>query len=76
MGVASGVLDDKEECLACRVLQVARVVSDAGSGGQVLLDSATFAQVKDRWAWWFGEACAWHMCGNIQQTATDNRACA
>jgi hypothetical protein len=55
MGVASGVLDEKEECLSCRVLQVARVVSDAGSGGQVLLDSATFAQVKDRCVvvWWF-----------------------
>ncbi|WIA08451.1 hypothetical protein OEZ85_007888 [Tetradesmus obliquus] len=48
MGVASGVLEDKEECLSCRVLEVARVVSDAGSGGQVLLDSNTFAQIKDR----------------------------
>jgi hypothetical protein len=48
MGVASGVLDEKEECLSCRVLQVARVVSDAGSGGQVLMDSNTFAQIKDR----------------------------
>jgi hypothetical protein len=50
MGVASGVLDEKEECLSSRVLAVARVVSDAGNGGQVLLDSNTFAQVKDRCA--------------------------
>jgi hypothetical protein len=49
MGVASGVLDEKEDCLSSRVLEVARIVSDAGSGGQVLLDSNTFAQIKDRW---------------------------
>ncbi|WIA15920.1 hypothetical protein OEZ85_012668 [Tetradesmus obliquus] len=48
MGVASGMLGDKEDCLNCKVLEVARVVSDAGSGGQVLLDSVSFGLVKDR----------------------------
>jgi hypothetical protein len=62
MGVASGVLDEKEECLSCRVLQVARVVSDAGSGGQVLLDSNTFAQIKDRCAHCCSGACVSGTC--------------
>lgn len=49
MGIASGVLSDKEhDLLTCRVLEVARVVSDAAVGGQVLMDGNTFKAVKDR----------------------------
>lgn len=49
MGIASGVLCEKEhDILTCRVLEVARLVSDAAVGGQVLIDSNTFKAVKDR----------------------------
>lgn len=49
MGIATGLLGDKErDVYSSRVLDVARVVSDAALGGQVLVDSTTFRAVKDR----------------------------
>lgn len=49
IGIATGVLGDKEhDLLSCRVLEVARVVSDAATGGQVLIDTTTFRTIKDR----------------------------
>eukprot|EP00200_Dunaliella_tertiolecta_P019164 CAMPEP_0202400750 /NCGR_PEP_ID=MMETSP1128-20130828/2982_1 /ASSEMBLY_ACC=CAM_ASM_000463 /TAXON_ID=3047 /ORGANISM="Dunaliella tertiolecta, Strain CCMP1320" /LENGTH=1520 /DNA_ID=CAMNT_0049004399 /DNA_START=82 /DNA_END=4641 /DNA_ORIENTATION=- len=48
MGVASGMLQAGTPLLSSPVVDAAKVVSDAGSGGQVLLDEPTFQRIKDR----------------------------
>lgn len=72
MGIASGVLGEKEhDVLSCRVLEVARVVSDAAIGGQVLMDSTTFKAIKDRW----GYVCCLRRVACQQQPAVSYFGC-
>jgi hypothetical protein len=48
MGVATGTLPPGVSLRASAILQQAKLVSDAASGGQVLMDSPTFIAVKVR----------------------------
>lgn len=48
MGVATGVVEKGAEVANCGVHALAKVVCDMGHGGQVLIESATFDQVKHR----------------------------
>eukprot|EP00798_Chlamydomonas_sp_ICE-L_P013866 gene13866-19791_t len=48
MGVATGQLSRNTQIRGCAVMEKCKVVSDAGAGGQVILDEETFNTVKDR----------------------------
>ncbi|GFH21557.1 guanylate cyclase domain-containing protein, partial [Haematococcus lacustris] len=48
MGIATGILQQGTHVRTSSVLDMAKTISDAGAGGQVLLDELTFASVKDR----------------------------
>lgn len=46
MGVATGTLVQGTSVRASAILQQAKLVSDAGAGGQILMDETTFAAVN------------------------------
>ena len=47
MGIATGILPQGRSPAGSHILEQAKVVGDAGAGGQVLMCSTTFSQVKD-----------------------------
>ena len=47
MGVASGVLREGVAPAASAVLELAKLISDAGAGGQILMCRSTFKAVKE-----------------------------
>jgi len=48
MGVATGILQEGTAIRSSAVMEMAKVVGDAGAGGQVLMDDPTFAAIKER----------------------------
>lgn len=48
LGVATGTVATGEPVKGSAVMEVARIVGDAGNGGQTLVDHATFLRIKDR----------------------------
>ena len=47
MGVATGILKEGVSPSGSAVLELAKLVSDAGAGGQILMCSETFKAVKE-----------------------------
>ncbi len=47
MGIASGILREGVSPAGSAVLELAKLVSDAGAGGQILMCSETFKAVKE-----------------------------
>ena len=47
MGIATGVLPQGTTAASSAVMALAKLVSDAGNGGQVLMCGNTFKAVKD-----------------------------
>ncbi|GAX78738.1 hypothetical protein CEUSTIGMA_g6175.t1 [Chlamydomonas eustigma] len=47
MGVATGMVSQGQGICESSIMEAAKLVSDAGAGGQVLLDASTFLAVKD-----------------------------
>lgn len=48
LGVSTGALAPGEPLKGSAVVETARIVSDAGNGGQTMVDFATFVRIKDR----------------------------
>ncbi|KXZ47811.1 hypothetical protein GPECTOR_32g423 [Gonium pectorale] len=48
MGIATGLLPPGQMSKGSAVLDLAKMVSDAANGGQIMMDEATFADIKER----------------------------
>ena len=71
MGVATGILREGDSPAESAVLELAKLVSDAGAGGQILMCRETFKAVKEM----TGELGSVNEAGTSYEAASSAPSC-